>query len=175
MISAIASLDREAVEVYTLQIVATDDGFVPLSTTSSLTVTVSDTNDNPPIFAPTTAACTLFETDPIGTTCLTVTSTDADAGVNASVNYSVVTGSNPLCDATNTVCIDQTTGRVTTNSTLIFAATTGQVSASTTFTFQISAHDPSPRHYLGGAFPGAANGFVEPHPLHPHTHSLSSL
>ncbi|XP_071411660.1 protocadherin Fat 4-like [Pithys albifrons albifrons] len=86
-----ALLDREAKENYTLVVVASDGGFpTALSSSTSVLVSVADVNDNPPKFqhhpyvthvpSPTTSGSFVFA----------VTVTDADAGSNAELHYSLV-------------------------------------------------------------------------------------
>ncbi len=43
-------LDREEREMYQLQLVATDNATVPLSSSVPVTIVVTDVNDNPPVF-----------------------------------------------------------------------------------------------------------------------------
>lgn len=43
-------LDRETTSTYSVRVVASDGGPDPLSSTTTLTVLVSDNNDNPPVF-----------------------------------------------------------------------------------------------------------------------------
>ncbi|CAN0154844.1 unnamed protein product, partial [Bubo scandiacus] len=86
-----ALLDREARENYTLVVVASDGGFPrALSSSTSVFVSVADVNDNPPKFqhhpyvthvpSPTTSGSFVFA----------VTVTDADAGSNAELHYSLM-------------------------------------------------------------------------------------
>uniref|UniRef100_A0A8D0FG95 Protocadherin Fat 4 n=1 Tax=Strix occidentalis caurina TaxID=311401 RepID=A0A8D0FG95_STROC len=86
-----ALLDREARENYTLVVVASDGGFPgALSSSTSVLVSVADVNDNPPKFqhhpyvthvpSPTTSGSFVFA----------VTVTDADAGSNAELHYSLM-------------------------------------------------------------------------------------
>lgn len=85
----IGALDRETTAEYILTIQAfdhgTDDGFFDLESAnvSTVTVTIDDINDNPPVFtASTQVTVSLSEDVPIGTHVFTVHTTDADVGVN---------------------------------------------------------------------------------------------
>lgn len=149
-------MDRESIASYSLVIVATDGGFVPLTQTQTVLVTILDENDNPPLFNPISVTCSLFETDPVGTVCMTIFSTDADVGNNATATYSIVGGFTPLCDSTGKICVEEQTGRVVSNASLLFDALAGQTSQD--LVIRLSAHDRSPREYLGGVLPGQANG-----------------
>ncbi|KAG8454113.1 hypothetical protein GDO86_000669 [Hymenochirus boettgeri] len=82
-------LDREVRESYTLHVVATDGGSPSLTSTTNVTVSILDVNDNPPRFlhhpyvtyipSPTTSDSFVFA----------VTVTDEDAGSNAELHFSL--------------------------------------------------------------------------------------
>jgi len=44
------TLDREEREIYQLQLVATDNATIPLSSSVPVTIVITDVNDNPPMF-----------------------------------------------------------------------------------------------------------------------------
>lgn len=84
-----APLDRENVSSYTLVVQTTDlginDGFTSLTAANltTITVTVTDVNDNPPIiFNANERNFTLSEDTPPGTFLFTVETIDADIGLN---------------------------------------------------------------------------------------------
>ncbi|XP_028816714.1 protocadherin alpha-3-like [Denticeps clupeoides] len=87
-------LDREKVRRYDVTIVATDDGLPPLSSTSVITLDVSDVNDNAPIFPEGAVNIYVKENSPAGTRLKTVTATDADIRENSRITYSFISGSN---------------------------------------------------------------------------------
>lgn len=74
----------------------------------NLTVTVRDQNDSDPIFERPRYIARIREDAVAGTTVLTVKATDADAGVNAKVVYSLANESQWLFD------VDEKTGVITT-------------------------------------------------------------
>ena len=83
------------------------------STTCTVTVTVSDINDNPPLFNQTDVSITLStKATAAGTDIYTVTATDADINENSEVTYSLTTIKR---DAV--FYIDNTTGVVSTSIT----------------------------------------------------------
>ncbi|XP_042324434.1 protocadherin Fat 4 isoform X2 [Sceloporus undulatus] len=85
-----ALLDRETKENYTLIIVARDGGFPnALSSSTSVLVIVSDVNDNPPKFQHHPYVTHIPSPTSSGTFVFAVTVTDADAGPNAELHYSL--------------------------------------------------------------------------------------
>ena len=81
-------LDRENIDTYTFQVIATDGGTPALSGNTEVTVTVLDENDEPPVFSQNVYQGQVAEREPSGTSVLTVASTDADVGTNSRVSYS---------------------------------------------------------------------------------------
>ena len=74
------SLDRESVSQYTLTVMATDQG--GLFCSAQLYVTVTDVNDNAPMFTQNEYTVTVPEDAPLNTLLTRVTATDADLGKN---------------------------------------------------------------------------------------------
>ncbi|XP_053304542.1 cadherin-1-like isoform X2 [Spea bombifrons] len=70
-------LDREKIPKYTLIVKATDQEGEGLSTTATAVITVTDTNDNPPVFDPTTYVADVYENE-VGAEVTRLTVTDAD-------------------------------------------------------------------------------------------------
>ncbi|XP_037317207.2 protocadherin alpha-5-like isoform X21 [Pungitius pungitius] len=88
------SLDRERASQYTVTIKATDEGVPPLSSTSVITVHVSDVNDNAPRFKEPVMNIFVNENCAVGAVIHTMTSYDPDVEENAKVMYSVITKNN---------------------------------------------------------------------------------
>ena len=103
-----ASLDRETAASYQLTVTARDSGDSPRTTTCNITVTVEDQNDNDPRFSQDVYTLTIPEDIPTNTTVLVLTATDADAGDNALITYSLSNETQWLFK------IDSHTGAVTT-------------------------------------------------------------
>ena len=82
-------LDRESVESYTLTIQAINPFSAMFTGTTTIQITVLDSNDNSPQFESNTFQFTISETSGIGTDIGTVTAQDADAGANAAITYSL--------------------------------------------------------------------------------------
>ena len=84
-----ADLDRETIDHYSLQVIATDGGPKPQTGTMMLNITILDSNDNKPAFTKPVYEITVKETIAINTTIVTVSATDADLGANSEVSYSL--------------------------------------------------------------------------------------
>lgn len=83
-------MDREERSNYTLLITATDRGHPLLSSTALLHITLSDENDNSPIFSRKTYRATIREDLPLGSDVIHLIARDADEGPNGIVTYSLV-------------------------------------------------------------------------------------
>ncbi|XP_026186764.1 protocadherin alpha-8-like [Mastacembelus armatus] len=82
-------LDREQVSNYEITIKATDCGDPPLSTFKSLTIQVSDVNDNRPAFSQNPLEFYLVENNIAGASIFSVTATDKDLSDNAVISYHI--------------------------------------------------------------------------------------
>ncbi|KAL5013965.1 hypothetical protein ScPMuIL_008235 [Solemya velum] len=61
-----------------------------LSAVGTVDITITDLNDNTPVFSPATYSISAGISTPTGTTFTQVTATDSDSGVNAQLSYSVI-------------------------------------------------------------------------------------
>uniref|UniRef100_A0A8C7MGC9 FAT atypical cadherin 2 n=1 Tax=Oncorhynchus kisutch TaxID=8019 RepID=A0A8C7MGC9_ONCKI len=77
-----ATLDREEITHYSLTVQAADEGDPPLSTAVQVTLTVSDVNDNPPVFSQIKHNLVLQEGEAIGSSILQLVVTDRDTPQN---------------------------------------------------------------------------------------------
>uniref|UniRef100_A0A8C5W6C9 Cadherin-23 n=1 Tax=Leptobrachium leishanense TaxID=445787 RepID=A0A8C5W6C9_9ANUR len=93
LVISTAVLDREKTAVYYLRVVASDSGTPPKSSTSTLTVQVTDVNDETPTFYPTFYNVSMAENVPRDYVVVRLNCTDADAGLNAELSY-FITGGN---------------------------------------------------------------------------------
>ncbi|XP_075715453.1 protocadherin gamma-C5-like [Rhinoderma darwinii] len=84
------NLDREETSQYTIELTATDLGSPPLYSKTSVTLSVSDINDNAPVFTQSTYNAFITENSDPGTLLCTVSATDLDEGVNSELVYSIV-------------------------------------------------------------------------------------
>ncbi|KAM9795542.1 protocadherin alpha-8-like [Neosynchiropus ocellatus] len=85
-----SQLDREHQSRYEVTITARDAGDPPLSSFRTITVTVSDVNDNRPVFSVSPVTFHLMENNFPGRFLFSVSATDSDEGDNALVTYSIV-------------------------------------------------------------------------------------
>ncbi|XP_051504307.1 cadherin-23 [Myxocyprinus asiaticus] len=86
-------LDREQIGHYYLRIIAYDAGQFPRTSTSTLTITVLDVNDETPTFFPTVHNISLEESVPRDYVVVRLNCSDNDAGLNAELSY-FITGGN---------------------------------------------------------------------------------
>ncbi|KAM4036050.1 protocadherin gamma-C5-like isoform 5-T5 [Anomaloglossus baeobatrachus] len=84
------NLDREETPQYTIELTASDLGSPPLYSKTSVTLGVSDINDNAPVFTQSTYNAFIKENSDAGTLLCTVSATDLDEGVNSDLVYSIV-------------------------------------------------------------------------------------
>ncbi|XP_038555486.1 protocadherin-20 [Micropterus salmoides] len=84
------ALDRETLDLYQMALVATDCGSDPLSATATLTVTVTDVNDNCPSFSSDSPrSVTIPGNSQKNMLVAQVRATDPDSGPNAAIVYSL--------------------------------------------------------------------------------------
>ncbi|TST98564.1 Cadherin-23 [Bagarius yarrelli] len=88
-----AVLDRERITQYLLRLVAFDAGQYPRTSTSTLTITVLDVNDETPTFFPRVYNASVMESVPRDYVVVRLNCSDNDAGLNAELSY-FITGGN---------------------------------------------------------------------------------
>ncbi|WAR26922.1 FAT4-like protein, partial [Mya arenaria] len=94
-VTTTVSFDREiGPDNYQLEIVVTDSGTSPsaLSTTTTLTITITDVNDNDPAFSLAIYNLNVAENTVQYTSIGTVTATDQDIGLAATLTFSIFSG-----------------------------------------------------------------------------------
>ncbi|CAB0008571.1 unnamed protein product [Nesidiocoris tenuis] len=88
-----AALDREAYPIHSLIIGAIDNGSPPETGSATVRVTVTDVNDNGPMFDPPQVIGYILENEPPNTSVMTLTATDPDLPPNgAPFTYTLVDG-----------------------------------------------------------------------------------
>ncbi|KAG8226852.1 hypothetical protein J437_LFUL004093 [Ladona fulva] len=92
-VTLLRSLDYDTVQEYHLNVTAQDLGFVPRTATAMLTVTLTDINDNAPVFNSSVYNAYLKENAPPKTSVYRVEAKDIDSPKNAIIQYSIVGGS----------------------------------------------------------------------------------
>ncbi|XP_019280020.2 protocadherin gamma-B7 isoform X13 [Panthera pardus] len=83
-------LDREQTPEYNVTITATDRGIPPLSSSTTITLHITDVNDNTPIFHQASYVVHVAENNPPGASIAQVSASDPDLGPNGRVSYSIV-------------------------------------------------------------------------------------
>ncbi|XP_033989907.1 protocadherin alpha-3-like [Trematomus bernacchii] len=127
-------LDREVVSHYDITITATDCGEPQLSTVKTLSVQVSDVNDNRPLFSQNPLELYLVENNAPGASIFSVNAADNDMNENALITYNLVRGDGLLRDMTSFLNINSETGDISALKSFDFETLK-------TFKFQVVATD----------------------------------
>ncbi|KAF3698859.1 Cadherin-12 Precursor [Channa argus] len=92
--TALANMDREVKDEYQILLQAKDMGgqLGGLASTTTINITLSDVNDNPPRFAKSIFHLRVPESASIGSAVGRIRAHDLDAGSNADVDYAIVPG-----------------------------------------------------------------------------------
>ncbi|XP_069026673.1 protocadherin alpha-3-like isoform X31 [Embiotoca jacksoni] len=126
-------LDREQLSHYEIKIKATDCGEPPLSTYKTLSIQVSDVNDNSPHFEISPLDFYLGENNVAGQSIFSVSASDNDLNNNAAISYHIVREGNQN-DVTTFLNINSDNGHITALKSFDFEALK-------TFQFQVVATD----------------------------------
>ncbi|XP_062381348.1 protocadherin alpha-5-like [Sardina pilchardus] len=105
-------LDREKAIEYNVTITATDEGTPPLSSTSVITVRVSDVNDNAPQFPEPVINIYIRENSQVGGVIHTVSAFDTDSDINARISYSLLEDSSKTFPVMSMVNINADSGDI---------------------------------------------------------------
>ncbi|XP_053541901.1 protocadherin gamma-A11-like [Ictalurus punctatus] len=84
-----SALDREMASQYDITLSATDAGNPPLSSMKTITVQVSDVNDNNPVFISSPYTFYVMENNTPGTSLFSVFAFDRDSDENAVISYQI--------------------------------------------------------------------------------------
>ncbi|KAF7229593.1 protocadherin beta-16-like, partial [Nothobranchius furzeri] len=82
-----SELDRERASEYNITVSCSDEGVPSLSSSVTLTLQISDVNDNAPVFEMSSYEAYIVENNTPGLSIFTVKATDADWNQNARVSY----------------------------------------------------------------------------------------
>ncbi|XP_041653153.1 protocadherin alpha-8-like [Cheilinus undulatus] len=127
------SLDREQVSHYDIIIKATDCGDPPLSTFKTLSIQISDVNDNSPHFQQNPLHFYLVENNLAGASIFSVSATDNDINDNAAISYHIVREGTQN-DITSFINVNSENGHITALKSFDFETVK-------TFTFTVVATD----------------------------------
>uniref|UniRef100_A0A8C5PBL6 Cadherin domain-containing protein n=1 Tax=Leptobrachium leishanense TaxID=445787 RepID=A0A8C5PBL6_9ANUR len=112
-------LDRETQNIHELTLTAVDGGKPVRSGTTLVRISITDANDNFPIFTQEVYKVSVSENTPINSTLLSVTAIDQDEGSNALITYSFIkTSGNAL--SIGMFYINGENGEISTNKKLDF-------------------------------------------------------
>ncbi|XP_042581322.1 protocadherin-9 isoform X2 [Cyprinus carpio] len=105
------NLDREQKDTYVMKVKVEDGGNPQKSSTAILQVTVTDVNDNRPVFKEGQIEVHIPENSPVGTSVVQLQATDADVGANAEIKYMFGTQVSPA--TRRLFALNSTTGLIT--------------------------------------------------------------
>ncbi|XP_030621866.1 protocadherin Fat 4 [Chanos chanos] len=108
-ITTLVPLDREEKTAYQLQVTATDGGNLRSHTQAIVTITVVDTQDNPPIFGQSVYSFVMFENVALNTVIGTVSASTVD--LNTNITYLIASG-----DQRGLFAVNSATGQITASS-----------------------------------------------------------
>ncbi|XP_065345647.1 fat-like cadherin-related tumor suppressor homolog isoform X4 [Cloeon dipterum] len=106
-------LDYERAKDYFLTVQAIDGGNPPLSNYATINITITDSNDNAPIFNQVSYSARIREDAQVADKILQVVANDLDSGVNGEVSYSIENG-----DRLGQFMMDKKTGYISVASQL---------------------------------------------------------
>ncbi|CAM5160478.1 unnamed protein product [Natator depressus] len=157
------ALDREQVAAYNITVTATDNGTPPLSTATTISLQILDTNDNAPFFDKTSYTGYVTENNARGVSVFSLRASDSDWGENARVTYSIIEGDRSEVPLSSSISINSETGA-------LYALRSFDYEQFREIRFQVQAQD-------GGSPPLSSNVSVtlfildqndnSPHILHP--------
>uniref|UniRef100_A0AAQ5Z3B1 Cadherin domain-containing protein n=1 Tax=Amphiprion ocellaris TaxID=80972 RepID=A0AAQ5Z3B1_AMPOC len=127
-------LDRESVPHYEITITATDCGQPPLSTFKTLSIEVSDVNDNMPEFQQNPIELYLVENNVPGNSIFSVSASDKDLNENAALTYHIVRDESSQMKSAAFLNINSDNGQITALKSFDFETLK-------TFHFQVVATD----------------------------------
>ncbi|XP_050549134.1 cadherin-related tumor suppressor [Daktulosphaira vitifoliae] len=105
-------LDYEFLKEYKLNITASDLGFEPKQSIATVSIILTDINDNPPVFNKTQYDVFVLENLPVGTFVSQIIAVDLDSPKNAIINYVITGGSGEnffYCNSTSGVIYTKST------------------------------------------------------------------
>ncbi|XP_052597939.1 protocadherin-3-like [Peromyscus californicus insignis] len=127
-------LDRESRAEYNITITVTDLGTPRLTTQHTITMQVSDINDNAPAFTQTSYTLFVQENNSPALHIGTISATNSDSGSNAHITYSLLPTHNPQLALESFISINADNGQ-------LFALRALDYEALQTFEFHVGATD----------------------------------
>ncbi|XP_053253348.1 protocadherin gamma-B5-like isoform X17 [Podarcis raffonei] len=105
-------LDREKAPAYNITITATDRGTPPLSTHKTISLQISDINDNAPTFQRSTYSIYVPENNPSGASIFTIKASDPDMDQNSRITYSILNSNIEELPISSYISINSETGTI---------------------------------------------------------------
>ncbi|XP_044136944.1 protocadherin gamma-B1-like isoform X3 [Bufo gargarizans] len=105
-----SSMDREKVSTYNITVLAIDRGYPALSSRRTITLEISDVNDNSPLFIRSFYVAYVPENNLPGSSIYNIKASDLDTGENAKIFYSISTSNTEDLPATSYLSINVETG-----------------------------------------------------------------
>ncbi|CAI5780364.1 protocadherin gamma-B1-like isoform X26 [Podarcis lilfordi] len=105
-------LDREKASGYNITITATDKGSPPLSSNKTISLQISDINDNPPAFEKSTYSVFVPENNPSGASIFSIKASDPDLDRNSRITYSILNSNMEELPLSSYVSINSETGTI---------------------------------------------------------------
>ncbi|XP_072001817.1 protocadherin gamma-B5-like isoform X49 [Engystomops pustulosus] len=127
-------LDREETSAYNITVIAEDEGSPPMITKKTLHITVSDVNDNPPVFGKNLFIAYIPENTPAGTSIQSIQASDLDENENSMITYSIINKNIDDIPVTSYVSINSMTG-------VLYAQRSFDYEQLREFQFQVMAKD----------------------------------
>ncbi|XP_075199488.1 protocadherin gamma-B4-like [Anomaloglossus baeobatrachus] len=128
------ALDRETTSAYNITITAEDEGSPPMVTKKTIHITVSDVNDNAPVFDKSLYISYIPEHTPAGTSIQNIHASDRDDNENARVTYSIINRNIDDIPVSSYVSINSLTG-------VLYAQRSFDYELLREFQFQVMAKD----------------------------------
>ncbi|XP_021484162.2 protocadherin beta-6-like [Meriones unguiculatus] len=127
-------LDRESRAEYNITITVSDMGTPRLTTQHTITVQVSDINDNAPAFTQSSYTLSVRENNSPALHIGTIRATDSDSGSNAHITYSLLPPDDPQLSLNSLVSINANNGQ-------LFALRALDYEVMQNFEFRVAASD----------------------------------
>ncbi|XP_072001805.1 protocadherin gamma-B4-like isoform X38 [Engystomops pustulosus] len=127
-------MDREKNSLYHIAIQCMDNGSPPLSTNKSIQLTVSDVNDNAPVFEKMNYIVYIIENNQPGTSVQNILASDLDEGENGKITYSILSSNIDNIPVSSYVSINSMTG-------VLYAQRSFDYEQLREFQFQVMAKD----------------------------------
>ncbi|XP_040297237.1 protocadherin gamma-B1-like isoform X13 [Bufo bufo] len=128
------SMDREKNSGYNVTIQCMDKGTPPLSTNKTIQLTISDVNDNVPVFERMNYIVYIIENNQPGTSIQNIWASDFDQGDNGKITYSIVNNNIDNIPVSSYVSVNSMTG-------ILYAQRSFDYEQLREFQFQVMAKD----------------------------------